>query len=151
MTTITEPGYNFAVEVEGGDEFKRHLQGILNEHHEMAYPAMEVPKSKRFMVRVTDENGQVVGGALMWAYWGWLDVSLVALKKDVRGRGLGRQLMTVIEEKAREEGCTRLRVETFEHEVGFYRSMGYRIVGHLEDYPERYSYYWMRKDLLEGG
>jgi GNAT superfamily N-acetyltransferase len=150
MTLVTEPDYKFAVEVEGDDGFKRYLQGILNEHHETAYPLMEVPKSKRFMIRVTDEQDQAVGGALVWAYWGWLDVSLVALKKEVRGCGLGRQLMAVIEEKAREQGCTRMREETFEHEVGFYQSLGYRIVGHLEDYPEGYSYYWMRKDLLAG-
>jgi GNAT superfamily N-acetyltransferase len=151
MTTAIEPDYNFTVEIEGDDEFKRYLQEILNEHHETAYPSMEVPKSRRFMVRVTNERDRVVGGALIWAYWGWLDVSLVALKKKVRGRGLGRQLMAVIEEKAREQGCTRLRVETFGHEVGFYQSLGYQIVGHLEDYPEGYSYYWLRKDLLEGG
>jgi hypothetical protein len=47
--------------------------------------------------------------------------------------------MTVVEEKAREEGCNRIRVETFGHEVGFYQRLGYRIVGHLEDYPEGYS------------
>jgi hypothetical protein len=55
--------------------------------------------------------------------------------------------MAVIEEKARQEGCTRIRVETFGSELGFYQRMGYRIVGHLEDYPEGYSYYWLRKDL----
>ncbi|MBN1136220.1 MAG: GNAT family N-acetyltransferase [Anaerolineae bacterium] len=147
MTTAIAPVYRFDVEVEGDDEFKRYLQRILNEHHETAYPLMEVPKSKRFMIRVTDEAGVVVGGALIWAYWGWLDFSLIALEKKVRGRGLGRQLMAVIEEKAREEGCTRIRVEAFEHEVGFYQRMGFRVVGQLEDYPEGHSYYWMRKDL----
>ena len=147
MTTIVGPSYTFAVEVDEGDEFKHYLQRILNEHHETAYPLMEVPKSRRFMIRVTDEKDQVVGGAQMWAYWGWADVNLLALEHEVRGRGLGRQLMHAIENKAQEEGCNRIRVETFGNELGFYQSMGYRIVGHLEDYPEGYSYYWLRKDL----
>jgi GNAT superfamily N-acetyltransferase len=108
---------------------------------------MEVPQSRRFMIRVTDAQGQVVGGALFWAYWGWLDVSLVALEKQVRGRGFGRRLMAIIEAKAREEGCTKLRVETFGQELGFYQHLGYQIVGQLEDYPEGHSYYWLRKDL----
>ncbi len=56
--------------------------------------------------------------------------------------------MAVIEEKAREEGCSRMRVEAFGQEAGFYQRLGYRIVGHLEDYPEGYGYYWLRKDLL---
>jgi len=147
MTTGTEPGYTLSLEVDEGDAFKRYLQGILNAHHETAYPLMEVPRSKRFAIRVRDEHGQAVGGAQMWAYWGWADVSLLALEEHVRGRGLGRQLMQAVEAKAREQGCRRVRVETFENELGFYQRMGYRIVGHLEDYPEGYSYYWLRKDL----
>ena len=147
MTTVANPGYRFAVEADEGDEFKRYLQGILNEHHETAYPLMEIPKSKRFMIRVINEKDQVVGGAQMWAYWGWADINLLALEQKVRGRGLGRQLMHAIENKAREEGCNRIRVETFGNELEFYQRMGYRIVGHLEDYPEGYSYYWLRKDL----
>jgi GNAT superfamily N-acetyltransferase len=147
MTTVAEPGYTLSVEADEGDEFKRYLQGILNEYQETAYPLMEIPQSKRFMVRVTDESGRVVGGAQMWAYWGWADVSLVALEKDARGRGLGRRLMQAIEDQAREQGCYRMRVETFGNELGFYQRMGYRIVGQLEDYPEGYSYYWLHKDL----
>lgn len=147
LTTTAAAGYRLAMVHEGADEFKGYLQGILNEHHQTAYPAMEVPQSERCVVRVTDDQGQVVGGALFWTYWGWLDVSLMALEPQVRGRGVGRQLMAAIEEKARAEGCTRFRVETFEHELGFYQRLGYRIVGHLEDYPEGTSYYWLRKDL----
>lgn len=147
MTPVLEQDCDFTVQIAEDDEFKHYLQGILNEHHETAYPLMEVPKSKKFVVRVTDEEGSLVGGALIWAYWGWLDISLVALEEEVRGRGWGRRLMAVIEEKAREENCRRIRVETFDNELGFYQRMGYRIVGHLEDYPEGYSTYWLRKDL----
>jgi GNAT superfamily N-acetyltransferase len=147
MTPVLEQDCDFTVQIAEDDEFKHYLQGILNEHHKTAYPLMEVPKSKKFVVRVTDEKGSLVGGAIIWAYWGWLDVSLVALEEEVRGRGWGRQLMAVIEEKAREEECKRIRVETFGNELGFYQRMGYRIVGHLEDYPEGYSTYWLRKDL----
>lgn len=147
MKPVSEPGYTIAVQIAEDDEFKRDLQRILNEHHKTAYPLMEVPETRKFMIRVTDEKGSVLGGALFWAYWGWLDVSLVALKKEVRGQGLGQQLMAMIEAKARDEGCSRMRVETFGGEVGFYQRLGFRIVGQLEDYPEGYSYYWMRKDL----
>jgi hypothetical protein len=87
MTTVTKQEYHFTVESQGEDEFKRYLQGTLNGHHEAAYPLMGVPASRRFAVRVTDDQGQVVGGALVWAYWGWLDISLVALQEGVRGGG----------------------------------------------------------------
>ncbi|MFN2109304.1 MAG: GNAT family N-acetyltransferase, partial [Anaerolineae bacterium] len=105
--------YNFNWQTPADDTFKRFLQGILNAYHETAYPAMKVPQSKKFVLQVTDAQGIVVGGALFWAYWGWVDVTLVALQKEARGRGLGRRLMTTIEQKAREENCSRLRVECF--------------------------------------
>lgn len=142
-----ESGYSVSAEVDSGDGHKRYLQGILNAHHEAAYPLMEVPRSKQFAIRVANAEGRMVGGALIWAYWGWVDVSLVALEPEVRGQGLGRRLMAAIEDKAREEGCLRLRVEAFGGELGFYKRMGYRVVGELEDYPEGYTYYWLRKDL----
>jgi hypothetical protein len=43
-----ERNCRFTVQTADGDEIKRYLQGILNEHHETAYPLMEVPKSKKY-------------------------------------------------------------------------------------------------------
>jgi GNAT superfamily N-acetyltransferase len=134
---------------ESGDAFKRYLQGILNRYHENAYPRMHVPESKTFVIRVHGQDGTVVGGAIFWTYWSWLEVSLLALEEVVRDQGLGRRLMALIEEKAREEGCTRIRTESFEREAfGFYQKLGYRVVGCLTDFPQGYNYYWLRKDLL---
>ncbi|MBN2390571.1 MAG: hypothetical protein JXR84_07605, partial [Anaerolineae bacterium] len=59
--------YDFTCEKPDDDTFKRFLQGILNEYHETAYPAMEVPQSRNFVMRVTNARGDVVGGALFWA------------------------------------------------------------------------------------
>jgi len=148
MTTETgQPEYTITVEVEGDDEFKRCLQRILTEYHEEAHPLMEVPQSERIAIRVTDDENQVVDRAFLWARWGWLDISLLALDKGVRGQGLGGRLTTLAERKAREEGCPRVLVETLEDGVSFYQGLGYRIARQLEDYPEGYSYYWTHKDL----
>ncbi|MCD4686260.1 MAG: hypothetical protein K8S97_10025 [Anaerolineae bacterium] len=142
MTGVLDGDYNFVMAGEEGDEFKRFLQGILNEYHTTAYPLMEVPQSQRFVIRVTDGQGD---------YLGLLGVggcqSIGTEERSARAR-----VRTAVDGyhrgQAHEEGCTRLRVETFQGEVGFYQRMGYRIVGRLEDYPEGYHYYWMRKDLL---
>ena len=139
--------YDVTVQEEEGDAFKHYLQGIMNEYHE-AFPAMQVPKSRRFILRATDDKGDIVGGAIIWIYWNWLEISLLALEKEVRGQGLGRRLMRVMEDKARAEGCTKARVEAFGHQaLGFYQKLGYQIVGKLEGYPEGFDYYWLRKGL----
>jgi GNAT superfamily N-acetyltransferase len=148
MTTTIGSEYTFSIEAGGDDTFKRYLQQILNEYHAEVHPTMTTPQSKRFTIRVTDQEGQGMGGAIVWTYWGWLEISVLALEKQARGQGLGRQLMARIEELAQKEGCTRARVEAFEHETGFYQRLGYQVLGCLEDYPEGHNYYWLRKDLL---
>ena len=148
MTINPADRYTCVVVQESSDDFKRYLQGILNAYHEVAYPAMRVPQSKCFVIRVHDRAGTVVGGAILYTYWGWLEISLLALEERARGQGLGRRLMALIEDLAREQGCTRIRTESFEQEAfGFYQKLGYQVVGRLEDYPEGYSYYWLRKDI----
>ncbi|MBN1658311.1 MAG: GNAT family N-acetyltransferase [Anaerolineae bacterium] len=151
MTTNVGYGYAFSIDSGGDDALKRDLQQMLNEYHAEVYPAMTTPQSRQITIRVTDQEGQLVGGAIVWIYWGWLEISVLALQKEVRGQGLGRRLMTEIEELARKEGCTRARVEAFERETGFYQHLGYEVLGCLEDYPEGYNYYWLRKDLLAQG
>lgn len=147
MTTGSCGDYDIAVQEEEGDAFKHYLQDIMNEYDE-AFPGMQPPKSRRFIVRVKNDKDDVVGGAIIWIYWGWLDINLLALEKDVRGQGLGRCLISVMEDKARAEGCAKARVEAFGHQaLGFYQKLGYRIVGKLEDYPEGFDYYWLCKDL----
>lgn len=138
--------YTFILRSED-DTLKRYLQGILNEYHLTAYPEMRVPESKKITIQVTDEAGNQVGGAILWAYWGWLEISILALEASVRGQGVGRRLMSYIEDLALNEGCHHLRVDAFEQEASFYQHLGYRAVGKLEDFPAGYCYYFMRKDL----
>ncbi len=136
--------YDFTMQEEEGDEFKLYLREILNK----ADTSLQPPKSRRFIVRVIDDRGDIAGGAIVWMYWGWLEVTQLALEEKARGQGLGRRLMNVIEDKARAEGCSRARVEAFGHQaLGFYKKLGYRIVGKLEDFPEGFDYYWTCKDL----
>jgi len=139
--------YNFTLHEDSDPQFKRYLQSILNTYHASAYPGMCMPQSKSYSIRVMDSQDQLVGGAIIWLYWGWLEISLLALEPEARKFGLGRHLMEMIEAKAQDEGCTRLRTEAFEQEIGFYQRLGFRIVGQLDDYPPGYRYYWLRKDL----
>ncbi len=144
MTTAFCENYDFSMQEQDGDEFKLYLRELLNE----ADTSVQPPKSRRFTVRVMDDKGDIAGGAIAWMYWGWLDISQLALEKEARGQGLGRRLMGAIEDKARAEGCSRARVEVFGHQaLGFYKKLGYRIVGKLKDYPEGFEYYWTCKDL----
>ena len=45
-------------------------------------------------------------------------------------------------------GCTRAHTSTYAFQaLAFYQRHGYRVIGQLDDYPDGYTLYWLRKDL----
>jgi ribosomal protein S18 acetylase RimI-like enzyme len=97
---------------------------------------------------VRDEEGRLCGGLVGVTYWGWLEVEDLWLGGSLRGRGIGRRLVSMAETEAVARGCSRVWLWTFGFQArGFYEKLGYRVVGALEDYPPGGACYWMRKDL----
>ena len=84
---------------------------------------------------VAEEQRHIVGSAL--AGWdgrrGWL--YHVAVHPDERRRGLGRQLVGLLEERLRERGCPKVNlivVETNSHAMSFWRALGYERAATVE-------------------
>ncbi len=71
----------------------------------------------------------------------WIDSSC-------RGQGLGRRLLTTLEDAARELGCTTAQLETnktLTSAIQLYRTAGYREVPPFND--EFYAHHWFEKPL----
>jgi ribosomal protein S18 acetylase RimI-like enzyme len=67
------------------------------------------------------------------------DVYWIALKNELRGGGLGRQILKRVENRVREMGGKRIYVETssrdqYKPTQSFYRSCGYREEAVLKDF-----------------
>lgn len=139
--------YSFTLNTTADVDYRKQIQAILRAHNEQIVP-FRGPQAQPLNIRVTDAHGQLLGGILAATYWGWLVIDLLALVEEVRGQGLGTELMERVEAEARARDCTRAHTSTYAHQaLGFYQRLGYRIVGQLEDYPEGYTYYWLQKDL----
>jgi GNAT superfamily N-acetyltransferase len=103
---------------------------------------------RRVHLIARDEHGVVRGGLLGRQLWGWLYVEILWVDEEARGRGLGTRLLTQAEQEAREAGCTRVLLDTFEFQApAFYQRMGYSVFGVLEDFPPGYRRYYLRKEL----
>ena len=95
-----------------------------------------------------DETGATLGGLIGDTYYGWLSVSLMYLREDLRGQGYGEKLLLRAEEEARSRGARDVFLDTFSFQApGFYQKLGYRIFGELVDFPPGHTRYYMTKRL----
>jgi DNA-binding MarR family transcriptional regulator/GNAT superfamily N-acetyltransferase len=70
------------------------------------------------------------------------------VSKTVRGLGLGRRLLTELEQRGRDNGATLLQLETrdeLREAIGLYLSNGYREVPPFNDEP--YADHWFEKTI----
>jgi putative acetyltransferase len=101
---------------------------------------MADPTVTLFVAR--DENGRPVGmGALKEHGDGLGEVKRMYTLPSVRGQRVGSELLRRIEQLAREEGITRLLLETgeaegFEPAYRVYERGGFTVCGAVLDYPD---------------
>ena len=129
------------------DVLLHKLHRIVNKYRHLLSQKPTDPESKKLTLHVRDAQGELRGGAIVRVHQDWLEISLMALENQVRGCGLGRRMMLMIEEKAHELNCKKIRTETCEINLGFFGKLGYKIGGKLEDLPPGIIFFWLTKNL----
>lgn len=90
-----------------------------------------------FAIRVTVDDGAIVGGITGWTWGGCGGIASLWLAREQRGKGLGGLLLTAAESEIRRRGCDRVVVATMSFQApGFYRRYGYQEVGRTPDMPD---------------
>ena len=115
-----------------------------------AYNASKAGTSKGLplVVTVRDTAGSVVGGLWGSTSYEWLSTELLVVPETLRGRGIGRQLMTMAHEEAIARGCRGAWLDTFEFQArGFYEGLGYRVFGEIPQYPPGHSRFFLSKEF----
>jgi ribosomal protein S18 acetylase RimI-like enzyme len=70
------------------------------------------------------------------------------ISKKQRGKGMGKALTEKAESEARKRGVRKAYLYTLSFQTpGFYRKLGYREVGRLDDFPKGHSRHWLAKAL----
>lgn len=97
-------------------------------------------RDKRYSVILLEENSQTVGWASInpyshrCAYKGVGELSIY-IKREYRGKGLGKKLLTYLENIGKQSGFYKFILFTFPFNnlgQGLYRRLGYREVGVFE-------------------
>lgn len=98
---------------------------------------------------IKDNEGKIIGGLLSVLCWNWIEVDILWIDKALRGSGFGTQLLTRIEDIAKEKKCTFIKLNTFSFQAPeFYMKNGYKEVAVYEDAPLGSKHYYFRKDIL---
>lgn len=98
---------------------------------------------------IKDENGEIIGGILACsALWNILSIDTLWVKKEFRNRGIAKQLLSIVEDKARSMECHIAYLSTYDFQAkDFYLKKGYEIFGVLEDCPKGHKLYHLCKRL----
>jgi GNAT superfamily N-acetyltransferase len=91
---------------------------------------------------------ELVGGVIGETHWDWLYINLMFVHESLRGMGYGRQLLAHAEEEARKRGAKNVYLDTFSFQApDFYKKLGYRVFGELQDFPPGHQRFYLAKEL----
>ena len=121
----------------------------------IAAPLIEYNNSKAgpgngraLIITIRDASGSVTGGLSGHTSRRWLFIELFLVPEQLRGQGLGANIMRMAESEAIARDCIGAWVDTFEFQArGFYEKLGYTCFGEIKDYPPGFSRFFMKKQL----
>jgi DNA-binding MarR family transcriptional regulator/GNAT superfamily N-acetyltransferase len=114
--------------------------GISAEGDELRLPAG--------LLLVATLHGEPVGCGALKLAGEYAHIKRMWVAGGHRGLGIGRRLLSELEQRARDHGVTTARLETnkaVEEAIAMYRATGYREVPPFND--EYYAHYWFEKAL----
>jgi ribosomal protein S18 acetylase RimI-like enzyme len=106
--------------------------------------------NERFPIAVTikDKQDNVVAGASGKTFGHWLQLAILWVSEDFRGKNYGSKLLTEIEQVAKARGCQWCLLDTLNIQaMPFYKKHGYKVEWTQESYPLTGCKYYMTKPL----
>jgi len=99
---------------------------------------------------IKNKQGDVIAGILGGiGYWNGLEISILWVDDNYRGKGLGKQLLKHAEQFAANKGAVISILDTFDFQAeGFYLKNGYKIFGELKNFPNGHRRIYMSKNLV---
>ena len=108
----------------------------------------EVAESEPLNLYVEDDSGELMAGLVAETFGNWLEIEYLFVKEDLRGQGIGSQLLQQAESEAKKRNCRFAFVNTYQFQApAFYQKYGYKEVFTLKDYPYTGQRHYYQKDL----
>ena len=108
----------------------------------------EAAESEPLNLYVENDHGQLMAGLVAETFGNWLEIEYLFVKDDLRGQGIGSQLLQRAESEAKKRNCHYVFVNTYQFQApAFYQKHGYQEVFTLKDYPCTGQRHYYQKDL----
>ena len=108
----------------------------------------EVAESEPLNLYVEDEHGEIMAGLVAETFGNWLEIEYLFVKEDLRGQGIGSQLLQRSESEAKKRNCRFAFVNTYQFQApAFYQKHGYKEVFTMKDYPYTGQRHYYQKEL----
>ena len=97
---------------------------------------------------VREADGSIAAGLHGWTWGGTGFVQTIWVRDDLRRRGVGKRMLVAAEAEALRRGCHQMHLDTHSYQApGFYRRLGYEVIGELPGWPGNDTRIFLRKRL----
>ena len=135
----------FVVETDPTFEDVRFLEDCLYEYN---VEQTGVDGGQWLAIFLRDDQQTIQAGLKGWTWCGSCYISTVWIHQDLRGQGLGTQLLHAAEQEARARGCDHMVLSSFSFQApGFYQKLGYEVFAVLDEHPRSHRTYSLHKWL----
>lgn len=125
-----------------------YVRNKVVEHNMTQLPEELKTSKEEIGFNLKDDQGKIVVGITGTVYWRHLHIDFLWADKNLRHTGYGSQLLSEIEQVAREKGCRLIFLDTFSFQApDFYKKNGYQVFGVIEDHPKGFNQYFLQKRL----
>ena len=108
----------------------------------------EAAESEPLNLYIEDEHGRLLAGLVAETFGNWLEIEYLFVKEDLRGQGIGSQLLQQAESEAKKRNCRFAFVNTYQFQApAFYQKYGYKEVFTMKDYPYTGQRHYYQKEL----
>ena len=134
------------VRLENTESHKSQIIGDLIRSYNRS--KREVAESEPLNLYIEDEHGEIMAGLVAETFGNWLEIEYLFVKEDLRGQGIGSQLLQQAESEAKKRNCRFAFVNTYQFQApAFYQKYGYKEVFTMKDYPYTGQRYYYQKEL----
>ena len=109
----------------------------------------DIKDEERVVLAATNNDEDLIGGVSATLWGGCLEIDYIWVSEELRGSGVGSELLKRLEKLVKERGCRRVILDTFSFQAPeFYAKQGYQEYQTIEGYSDgTVAKHFFKKDL----